>query len=541
MTGIIGATAGAATAESMADSMFREPWYETEATGNEGGSVGTVRHGDRDPRSNTVWSTDSAVAVLDGVVSNLGALGWDRDELVGRLLDDPDGTLPELEGPFTVAVVEDDGDVLLATDVAGSRPCYYVPTGGFAFASELTPLLSRLDDVDVDVREVVDLLAYGSVVGEKTLVEGIDTLPPSMYLRYEDGEVRTERYWYPTFETDEATYVDEWIRRHDRSVERVADTVDGPLGLWLSGGLDSRVTAGTLGRVGREFETFTYATGEPGTRKAVRETAATLGVRNREVSVAEIPSEELIRGFETTVDCLDAMLSFGLGPAIAVMARDIRDEVDVVSEGGTYLAEDVFAYFVENDVTPVEMLRRSRTKLQPATVQSIVTEPVDPLDSLREHVAHCPPTTPGNQCADAVRRFYGYLHMRSNTIQRSQLGTRQLSPPSFLDHVVSMPLEQRVETLPFTDGAVPLAVPPLKLAVVRRIDDGLEDIPYERTGLAPASARWQHVLGFGTKEVVKRLRPSGQSNGIARIQRDDAFRSYLTALADDAGGRPFLD
>lgn len=141
------------------------------------------------------------------------------------------------------------GTLLLARDPAGQKPLYYASTsgGGIAFASEPKALLVHPDvSRDVDPIAVRRYLAFDAVPGEATIYSGIRRLPAGGRLLWHGGRIRVDRHFpVPPGEPVLSKPADarqafwEALSRsvHDRLM------ADVPLGLFLSGGLDSTAIA----------------------------------------------------------------------------------------------------------------------------------------------------------------------------------------------------------------------------------------------------------------------------------------------------------
>ncbi len=173
-----------------------------------------------------------------------------------------------LRGMFAFAIVErDTGSVLLARDRLGIKPLYTADVpGGFRFGSTL-PALLRGGEVDtsVDPKALHYYLTFHSVVPPPyTILEGIRKLPPGHLLRVEpDGTRRLESYWTCPFETreeDMGLAAEDW---QARVLDTLRDAVqrrlvaDVPVGVLLSGGLDSSLVVGLLAEAGQQgLETF---------------------------------------------------------------------------------------------------------------------------------------------------------------------------------------------------------------------------------------------------------------------------------------------
>jgi asparagine synthase (glutamine-hydrolysing) len=541
MTGIAGGLLTGDALAGLAERLYQEPWYRTARVEDGDGGAALVEHGDRDSGANRRWQGDGGVAVVHGVLSATGDRSEDPDDLFPVLLDDPAAVLSDLEGPFALAAVDTTEDrVVLATDKAGSRPLYYADDERFAFASEVKALLPYCRDPTVDVRGVTDLLQMGYVVGERTLVEGVRALPPATLLTHTDGETTVRPYWRPSFDRYPQTdYPSHWLRSFSGSVDDVAGTVDSDLSLWLSGGIDSRVTAAALRANDRTFDTLTYynKTGkDPDIAAAV---ADSLGVENRLLEPGT--PGEFVEGIERSVAATDAMMSWAPFVNLSFSFSRLHDEANVVMEGGTFMGEDIWLHALEHGGSPAETLRDKKGKIPTDTVRSLVTESVDPLASLREEVSRAGLSGSREQTLYGMRQLYAYSHMRSNIVQRSQVGTRVLSHGDMLDAALEIPDEYRMRTLPGTDGKIPAGVPKLKLAVTRQVDSGLDEIRYDRTSLPPSAPYLAHVAGFGLTQVRERLGSEAPGGYLRWYREDPTVGDFVDGTVDDAAERPFLD
>ena len=138
--------------------------------------------------------------------------------------------------------------LILARDRLGIKPLYYrILPDGLAFASELKALLV-LDKPEVDASAVRDYLFHGYVPAPKSIYRGICKLPAGHTLTWQDGRVRIERYWEPSAAIKART-ADETLDELDALLHEVipAHTLaDVPVGVFLSGGIDSALTASYL-------------------------------------------------------------------------------------------------------------------------------------------------------------------------------------------------------------------------------------------------------------------------------------------------------
>ena len=184
-----------------------------------------------------------------------------------------------------------------ARDRLGIKPFYYYWDGRlFAFASEIKALLehpSISPALDEDV--LPEMLAFGYTSGHRTLFGNIRKLMPAHRMLLDVGsaqpELKCERYWEIPLgddcqqDFDEREWIPETRRRLEESVEMHLMS-DVPLGVFLSGGLDSSAIAALAQRaISRPVETFAvgYSEARFSELSYARQTASALGANHREI------------------------------------------------------------------------------------------------------------------------------------------------------------------------------------------------------------------------------------------------------------------
>jgi asparagine synthase (glutamine-hydrolysing) len=137
------------------------------------------------------------------------------------------------------------GQLLLVRDRLGIKPLYYrLMPDGIAFASELKALL-LLGKPQIDPSAVRDFLFHGYIPAPKSIYRGIYKLPAGHSLTWTSGRVSIERYWNPSPALVERG-AEETVQQLDSLLSVVVPehTVsDVPVGVFLSGGVDSALTA----------------------------------------------------------------------------------------------------------------------------------------------------------------------------------------------------------------------------------------------------------------------------------------------------------
>jgi asparagine synthase (glutamine-hydrolysing) len=160
--------------------------------------------------------------------------------------------------------------LLLARDRLGVKPMYYVVTddGALYFASEIKALLeASAVRPEINYNSLADYAANRATSGTETLYRGVKRLLPGHTLTWCEGRVEIERYWDVSFaKTDEqlteAAYIERFQELFEESV-RLRLMADVPLGMFLSGGIDSSaIVAAMSGMVREPIKTFSVAFAE---------------------------------------------------------------------------------------------------------------------------------------------------------------------------------------------------------------------------------------------------------------------------------------
>jgi asparagine synthase (glutamine-hydrolysing) len=181
-----------------------------------------------------------------------------------------------MRGMFAFAIWDGlERRLFLARDRYGVKPLYYShrPDGTLIFGSEIKSLLPALDDRAILNREALpDFLANHAPSGEDTLFAGIRRLPPGHTLTWQDGRISIRQYWDvhfadgraapPAGSEAERTLIEEYRERFTEAV-RLRLMSDVPLGMFLSGGIDSAAITATMATLVKEpIRTFSVAFAE---------------------------------------------------------------------------------------------------------------------------------------------------------------------------------------------------------------------------------------------------------------------------------------
>ncbi|MDR3639983.1 MAG: asparagine synthase (glutamine-hydrolyzing) [Humidesulfovibrio sp.] len=187
----------------------------------------------------------------------------DTEVLLNGWLAWGEACLDRFEGMFAFALWDRASRTLFAArDRYGEKPFFYtLQNGVFAFASELTALRALpFLRFSTGQGELARFLTYEYCPTPETIYREARKLPPAHFLRFHGGEVRTAPYWsLPVPEAQapvpEPELCERLVELMDRAVaRRLASEV--PLGMFLSGGLDSSLVAALMARHSAQVKTF---------------------------------------------------------------------------------------------------------------------------------------------------------------------------------------------------------------------------------------------------------------------------------------------
>jgi len=188
----------------------------------------------------------------------------DTEVLVHLWEDDGPGMVHRLNGMFAFCIHDrSSGETFIARDQLGIKPLYYRSSGdGLVFASEVGVLLQHEGiEEPIEPSALVELYCLQYVSGDRTIYRRIRKLLPGHAIHVKNGRPRFYRYYDParvdTPAGDEIDARGEQLRELLTSSVRYRKISDVPLGMFLSGGLDSSVIVHLLsGLVDHPVQTF---------------------------------------------------------------------------------------------------------------------------------------------------------------------------------------------------------------------------------------------------------------------------------------------
>lgn len=314
-----------------------------------------LRISDLEPRSNQPFASDDGTVLLafNGEIFNNGELRVAlRDQ--GRSFRTTSDTetvlrlyeargldfVKELDGQFAVVIADERlGRLVICRDRFGVCPLYYATSRQRVFASSsfraltsFTPDLVRTLDQDA----IAQYMLMRFVLPPRTILKGIRQVRPAEILVFQDGGVKSSRYWSARGEVGSPIDDEHLFGLVSGSVRRNA-SAEVPVATFLSGGLDSSIVTSQAARVASPLSSVSIQFG----RGECAEIAAAHEVAARAGSVLHVcHADDAVPDLNRTVDaCLaaidhptggrDAMAMF----LLAKHLRRVRPDVKVVLTG----------------------------------------------------------------------------------------------------------------------------------------------------------------------------------------------------------------
>ena len=187
------------------------------------------------------------------------------------------------------------GSAFLFRDHLGVKPLYFANVeDSLLYGSEPRALLaSGLVGTDVDSDAIVEYLTLQYVPAPRTGFERVRKLGPGEILTFKQGGVSVQRYWTlaesrsPRMATDmEESLVELDDLLLDATRRRLV--ADVPVGMFLSGGIDSSLVASYVAQTGENLQTFSVGFDDPGYDESVAasQVASMLGTRHTSITLS---------------------------------------------------------------------------------------------------------------------------------------------------------------------------------------------------------------------------------------------------------------
>jgi len=243
----------------------------------------------------------------------------------------------KFDGMFAIAIWDKNyNKLILGRDRFGKKPLYWtIQKDTLWFASELKSLINgKVFLKEIDLESVYLFFNTDYVPTPKSIFKNVYKLEPSTFLTYQDGKITMNKFWSPLIEEinlSEKEIVRELSKKIDKAVQKRLVS-DVPLGLFLSGGLDSTIIAESASRQSPGIQAFTLSFEDKSydeTLKAI-EIANIFGLKHHLEILSEDKALEMI---EEATELLDEPLS---DPSIIpqlLLSRFTKENVTVTLSG----------------------------------------------------------------------------------------------------------------------------------------------------------------------------------------------------------------
>lgn len=488
---------------------------------------------------------DDSVIILIGNLRNIGNEPPELEKLKEDILSTPDTVLKQLNGSFSI-VVATENRLLVASDIMGSRPLYYSTVEDVILSTSPTTIAPFISDPNIDEQGVTELLTYDVIQGQRTLLTEISAIPAASYISATDGTVDVERYYAWEADTGQKEYGEKILDRYRSVVKADMATVDSQsrVGMYLSGGLDSRLLAGVLRERTTDIRTFTYDANPGGGEnlEPAKKVADSLGLQNNETPFTP---GEFAKALEEGVKETGGRFSCRHMHNLQFRSQEIGKYVDVIfrTDGqGNLFGEDITPEALQNARSTGDAVKfyHQREKSTPVeVVDEVLNTDVDVTHGLYRMADQSPYTNPKNILKDLY--YQSYLpnsHYRSN-IAGSEISYRfPLVDKRLLELSAGMPSSERERNKFF--------ISPLKLDLIRRFDSGLESIPYERTHTPPKYPMPVHAARMVIDRLSKFLSPKSVSQNQTTLydtwyRENEKLRTVVDSYLEDAKQRDVFD
>src|ERR1700710_2556911 len=362
----------------------------------------------------------------------------------------------KFKGMFAIAIWErDSGRVVIVRDRLGIKPLYYAEeNGSFRFASTLPALLAAGGiDASLDPIALHHFFSFHAAVpSPRTILKGVKKLAPGSWLIIEpDGSRKSERYWsFAVGEQpgDSAITEDEWAEAVSASVmeavrrRRIADV---PVGVLLSGGLDSSLIVALLAELGHDdIRTFSIGFESVGKHSGDEFQYSDLIARHFSTNHEQIRIDQgrALGGLPAAIKAMSEPMVSHDSVAFYLLSEQVAKRVKVVQSGQG--ADEVFggyswypSFLSAND--PAEQYEAAYFDWSQADLVKLLTKDLISQDHSRKFVDDFFVRTPAASPADKALQIDTEIMLVDDPVKRVDNMTMAFGLEArvpFLDHEV---------------------------------------------------------------------------------------------------------
>ena len=311
-----------------------------------------------------IWEDNSKVGVVYCCAYIQGTLSASVEKVIKMVLQNPERALLHLDGSFLIACIDfKENKLVLATDKLATQPCFYSCLNDrVIFSSKIKSILPQLDTRTIDLKAIGDLIAFEFMLGKRTLVKEVKSLPSASFLEWKQGKVRIKRYWdfKYSFIRRDRNYASRLLNCYKKTVYITLRNLNQHrMGIFLSGGLDSRLLAGVMAKYTNKVKTITFDGNPFGgiNLRLGREVTECLGLENFQLQFdpAALKPEKI----EKAVIMTEGMIPWTHVPFPVMDNPQILEDIDVIIGNGgqgEFFGEDFRMEELISQRDPVDVL-----------------------------------------------------------------------------------------------------------------------------------------------------------------------------------------
>lgn len=214
-------------------------------------------------------------------------------------------------GMFAFAMYDkSDQSLYLFRDRMGVKPLYYSIDGGLAFGSEMRCVIPLLKNKELNQESVYEYFRFGYISEEKTIYKKVQKLVPGHYIKYKNNHAEIHKYWdiNQLVKRETSIYTDtEWKELlNETLITAFSDRMvsDVPVGVFLSGGIDSSLVSSILQKHYGNIHTFTIGFEDKRYNEApyAKKIAEYIGTKHTEFTLNISDARQMLENFYDIYD-----------------------------------------------------------------------------------------------------------------------------------------------------------------------------------------------------------------------------------------------
>ena len=257
-----------------------------------------------------------------------------------------DKVLEVIDGMFAFAYYErHTNNIYLARDRFGEKPLFYgFVNNELVFGSQVSTVKQHpnFKNLGLDKAAISQYLALQYIPGERSGFNNINKIPSGSYLKFNNSCLSLHKYWQPKIGRFKKSPMDRLTRLEELLSESVKERLiaDVPIGVFLSGGLDSSLIASIAAKHNPNIKAFSIAMNDESHDESIyaAEVANHLRIPHK---IIRFSNTDLIESFETVLSSIDEPLADSSLLPTFLLCKAAKSEVKVALGGDG--ADELFA------------------------------------------------------------------------------------------------------------------------------------------------------------------------------------------------------